>query len=78
MSVGDMMTYYKAVVRPVLEYACAAWHPCRANHTPIGFIRNDTEERYENYTPGSYTNALTKTSMEIDTMLKYPYHEMNV
>ena len=27
MSSTDLLVFYKAIVRPVLEYACPAWHP---------------------------------------------------
>ena len=27
MSSDDLLVFYKAIVRPVLEYACPAWHP---------------------------------------------------
>jgi hypothetical protein len=26
MSVDDLLCYYKAVIRPVIEYACPVWH----------------------------------------------------
>ena len=26
MSTGDLLCFYKSVIRPVVEYACPAWH----------------------------------------------------
>ena len=64
MSSGDMITFYKAVVRPVLEYACAVWHPGLTTH------QSDTLEMIQKramkiiHPDMPYTIALTQISMD--------------
>lgn len=55
--IGDLLHFYTAVVRPVLEYACPAWHSgltvgqCNAIENiqkhAIRMIYSDTESDYE-------------------------------
>ena len=49
VSVDDLVHYYQSVIRPVLEYACAVWHP--------GLTKEQT--------PVSYTHLTLPTNREV-------------